>query len=719
MENKIYEKIDELMSSRNFKSFLRFGEIYRLEILVSLYFLQIIFLMSGKFLLLPFIILAANIFYNLFFANISKRKTYPAINILTSFYLFVLNILFFFLNKLPNNESFTSLKGILFLFTTILFILSLNSNTIKKIIENINFLNLDIKLGITKEGKYEIEDDGDIVLGFEIDTVNYKESVQRAKAEGRTPELSELKFVKNAKGEKRPIVFKNNDRYVHSLILGPTGSGKTSQIILPMINQDMDNRGCSITVLEPKGDLAEKVWAMAQLKGRNVLYFNPTYPDCPYFNPMAGEERTVMENIVTTFTMLAPTENQFFKTQNEVALRNSIKVCKRLLGDEATLLDLLKILQNPQNKGKEMIQTFSKLPRYSEEVSSENDDLYAWFMDNYYAPKSKTAEFVEGIKGELIKITSNEYLRRVLNPPKGLNQVDFVKHLNSYDVIAMSTAQGELGSLNMYLGYFLILQFQSAVFSRPGDEKSRIPDFLYIDEFQEFANDGFDKMLTQGRSYRVSSNLATQAVALIGKNSGNKAQSFIDTVLTNARTQIVFPGANNDDAKYFSDRSGEKITYEEQVGVTSERFNPLKGLKSLQYDKEQRRKTEKLENKFSISDIIYQPFEVVFISQVLKNTVNVPKMARISWLEKSLNDKIDELATNYRQDQLRKREKMHEEIEKIKEDFSLNSKKGSSQDALKLLKDSRDFEPDAEAKTTAEIARGIYMKDEPDEIDDY
>ena len=35
----------------------------------------------------------------------------------------------------------------------------------------------------------------------------------------------------------------------------PTGSGKTSQSIIPMINRDMTNPDIGITVLEPKGKL--------------------------------------------------------------------------------------------------------------------------------------------------------------------------------------------------------------------------------------------------------------------------------------------------------------------------------------------------------------------------------------------------------------------------------------------------------------------------------
>lgn len=52
---------------------------------------------------------------------------------------------------------------------------------------------------------------------------------------------------------KKPVRLPLKDRYLHMLILGPTGSGKTSQTIIPMIHRDMQNPDLGITVIEPKG----------------------------------------------------------------------------------------------------------------------------------------------------------------------------------------------------------------------------------------------------------------------------------------------------------------------------------------------------------------------------------------------------------------------------------------------------------------------------------
>lgn len=110
----------------------------------------------------------------------------------------------------------------------------------------------------------------------------------------------------------KKVFIPYKDRFLHMLVLGPTGSGKTSQTIIPMLNQDMQNLDAGITVLEPKGDLAEKVFAMAQHYGRKAVYFNPILEACPTFNPLFGKEEDVIENMVTTFKMLNPDSPQFW-----------------------------------------------------------------------------------------------------------------------------------------------------------------------------------------------------------------------------------------------------------------------------------------------------------------------------------------------------------------------------------------------------------------------
>lgn len=444
------------------------------------------------------------------------------------------------------------------------------------------------------------------------------------------------------KETKQDVIIPRKDRFLHMLILGPTGSGKTSQTILPMLNQDMQNPDAGITVIEPKGDLAEKAYAMAQYYGRKALYFNPILESCPTFNPLYGKEEDVIENIVTTFKMLNPDSAQYFQDMNEQLLRNALKVLKRMKGNNATLIDLSRLISNTMGSGTKLIIEFQKdIYAPTEALKSENQDIANYFLIDYFPAKSKTYENTSGVRSQVAKIVSNKFLRRVLNP-EGKSDVDFDHHLETGTVICISTAQGKLRDLGRFLGYFLILNFQSSTFKRPGNENTRRDHFLYIDEFQSYSNPGFSDMLTQGRSYRVASHLATQNRALIGMGSGKDGEDFIELVSTNARNIILFPGGNYNDAKYYSEQFGEveKVTIGESSSKTA--ASPLVVGKS-QPAKDTFQIKEEMEARMSPTDIILRPFGEITYSIVQKNTLQLANIGIISYIHTDLNKILDQM----------------------------------------------------------------------------
>lgn len=459
-------------------------------------------------------------------------------------------------------------------------------------------------------------------------------------------------------GAKDPRVFiPYKDRFLHMLILGPTGCGKTSQIIIPMINQDIHNRDVGVTVVEPKGDLARKVAMMAKEMGRDYLYFDPSVSNCPFFNPLVGDESDVIENAVTTFLMLDPDSPQFFKDLSEQLVRNSLKVLKRLDkaegidGKYSTFIWMSRVLQNNGGQGRELVQKFARIPSPTQDEAKENADIASWFLNEYYMERSKVYENSSGIRSQVSKVIANPYLRRILNPDveRGeFNQIDFDKHLAEGGVICISTAQGMMRKLGTFLGYFLILQLQSAVFRRPGNENNRRANFLYIDEFQTYATPGFSDMLTQGRSYRVASHLATQARAQMAMGGGRDGKNFVELVSANARNVVVFPGISPDDAAYYSRQFGEKTEIQEDHTYSHKNFNLITGgLDRLGHPSESVRVTEKTSAIFSSTDIGYRKFGEIVYSIIQNNSVQIPQAGLVSYIDKDYNDKLDQMIEDY------------------------------------------------------------------------
>lgn len=485
------------------------------------------------------------------------------------------------------------------------------------------------------------------------------------------PQRCDVEICKD-KETGKTIILKEKDRMLHFLCLGPTGSGKSSMIMLKMIYQDIDKL-CGIILMEPKGDLAEKFYAIGIAKHKNVMYFCPTDYDCPYFNPLDGDETRVTEQIVTTFLMLTPDSKQFFKDMTENLLRHAVRVLKRLelayMDEEtgissrpATLIRLNDLIQN-KVKGREIVNEFKEVPYLTEDEKAQNIETADWFIVDYFADRSETWKHTSGVRNQVSKLIQNKYLRRVLNPENGKSDINFDEILEKGLRLSISTAEDELQELGSFLGYFLILSIQSAVFRRPGFEWTRKPCFLYIDECQTYLNSGYSNMLTKGRSFRCGSVLATQARQNIVDKAGREIGGVVDT---NCRSVVLFPGIASADAKYYQDEFGTQEVMEERTSETRQKFEIGHGLKEMNYPTEAKSYSKVTKPNFSVTDLIYKPFQECTFKRMEDSTVKFAINGVISFLPKEINDELNDIVINHKKMQMRKLEEQDAQVRKLR-----------------------------------------------------
>lgn len=476
------------------------------------------------------------------------------------------------------------------------------------------------------------------------------------------------------------VVWKGDDRFTHLQCIGPTGCGKSSMILLKLIEQDIRNRlrnQLGVTVIEPKGDLAEQVYALGKIYNQDVLYFNPTHPDCPYFNVLDGKEDEVVETLTTVFEMLTPDSSTYFKGVANNLMRKSLMVLKRIeevytnpatgiSSRPATLIGLSELIHNTNGQGRKLVNELVKLPTLTQEEKKQNEDTRDWFLNEYFSDRSKVYENADGIRTQVSKLIQNKYLRKVLNPPDGKSQIDFDTHLERGGIIAITTAQGALRELGSYLGYFLIFSLQSAIFRRKGNENTRIPNFLYIDEAQKYTNSGFSDILTQGRSFRVSTLLATQARKEFVMTSGREGEAFLEVVNTNCRNIVTFPGISVEDAKFFRDTFGEVEKVKERTSESSTKF-------SFGFSGTNRPPTEsiskevKLEAEFSMSDLTYKQFSEITYRLIDNKTVQRAKNGVCSFIDREMKTNIDLIVERYNNEQEEKLRIADEKTTRAKE----------------------------------------------------
>ena len=353
----------------------------------------------------------------------------------------------------------------------------------------------------------------------------------------------------------KPVVHRWLDRCLHTMVVGPTGAGKTSRVLKPMIYQDImrikNGTKMSVILLEPKGDFAQDVSQICKEQGVPYYYINPESPETLKFNPLEGDEDTVAETTRTVLRNMFGRQEAFFAQAQETHAKMTVKLMKSIRQDDLNLLDLVRVLSD-------LGELKRCVSEYKNSIKSE-DDLSRYFEHEALGKGGdKLQQFALGLRLQLGDITSNKLLQKIFI---GKSDINLDNLLEQGGVFVVSTAMGPLGRLGDMFGAFVILHICGAVFRRPGNEFTRIPSAFYIDEFARYLNKDIERLLAIGRSYRCACIMAFQSVNQLNTD---ETRGFKDMILDIPRNLIVFGGIKAFDAKYFSEEFGEVEVEEAQ-----------------------------------------------------------------------------------------------------------------------------------------------------------
>lgn len=332
------------------------------------------------------------------------------------------------------------------------------------------------------------------------------------------------------------IKLKEKDRLFNTLVLGPTGSGKGSISLKPMILRDILEGDCQVIVFEPVGDLADNIVDIAKKKNKEVVCLSP-YKCGVSVNPLIGNEYTVIRELVNVFNTIYADSTPYFKDKCIQLLINSISVAKRVFGDKATFTELDMIIENTENNGKDIL-----LKLIENNFTTENLKLASWFAE-YYENNVKSNDFIEAKR--FIKFyTEDKYISNVMNNIKNKNSININTLMEKEEHIIVG---GHLGILrkDKGLSYSLLLLEKIITYLYNRKDKSK-PVYLYINEFSTYINEQLVNFLLTNRCLNVGVIIGLQARCQINKEYQN-------TVLSNVRNLIIHPGLNSNDANYYSE----------------------------------------------------------------------------------------------------------------------------------------------------------------------
>ena len=145
-------------------------------------------------------------------------------------------------------------------------------------------------------------------------------------------------------------------------------------------------------------------------------------------------------------------------------------------------------------------------------------------------------EATPAIQNKLGQFTSNPLIRNIIGQPH--SSFDLRKMMDERKILIVNLSKGQLGEGNAnLLGGMIITKIYLAAMSRADlteGELKKLPNFyMYVDEFQSFANESFADILSEARKYKLALVVAHQYIKQMD-------EKVADAVFGNVGTQIMF-----------------------------------------------------------------------------------------------------------------------------------------------------------------------------------
>jgi hypothetical protein len=327
-----------------------------------------------------------------------------------------------------------------------------------------------------------------------------------------------------------PIGLTESERERHLYIIGGTGNGKTTMLFYSIL-QDI-KAGNGVAVLDPHGDLAEHILRyIPEDRIKDVIYMNPddlAHPigvnllELP--EGLTGDDLLREKDLITeaTISVLRKifSEDDSGGHRIEYVLRNSIQTALTL--ENPTLFTIFELLNNAKFRRK-VVKTLT-------------DKNLKDFWDNELgkAGEFQRVKMAAGITAKIGRFLFSASAKRVLEQPK--STIDFEDILSSKKILICNFSKGMLGEdTSTLFGTTILAKLQTAALRRARiGEQNRVPFYLYVDEFQNFATTSFVQMLSEARKYKLFLTMAEQST------SQQDQQRLVDIILANVGTIVCF-----------------------------------------------------------------------------------------------------------------------------------------------------------------------------------
>ncbi|CAM4364746.1 DUF87 domain-containing protein [Nocardia ninae] len=323
-----------------------------------------------------------------------------------------------------------------------------------------------------------------------------------------------------------PIGISAADALMHQVILGPTGSGKSTTVL---VQCEADARaGYPLLVIDPKKQLIDDIVARCIPADRigDVVIIDPADPFAPGFNPLDVGDRdpdVVVDGLLAVFKAVF-SEGWGPRTE-DIFLAGLLTLARagHRRGAPFTLLDLPPLLADDRFRR-------SVIGQVSDDPVLEG----FWATYNELTPNAQAA-MIAAPMNKLRRYLLRPSVARMLGQPRPRFRLRDIFRDNKIVLLALN--DGLIGPITAALiGSLVVNEAWMATLERAGENQPMLrPGFVVVDECQKFVNlpTSFGDALSQSRSYGVGWVLSHQS-------RKQMPADLLESIDSNARNKVIY-----------------------------------------------------------------------------------------------------------------------------------------------------------------------------------
>lgn len=325
-------------------------------------------------------------------------------------------------------------------------------------------------------------------------------------------------------------------------------------------------------------------------------------------------------------------------------------------GSLPTLEDMLKLLSNF-----DLVEKMCKIFETDEKLAEKYTVTISYLKRNFYKDainRTETENNVSYLVTQLDNLLRLPGVKSIIC--NRTNNINFDNMLSQSQVTFVCTRRGDLGEKShRVFGLFFLLSMQNAVLRRPGNETTRVPYFLYIDEFPEFICRSTDSMFTMFRKYKVGNIVAIQSISQLETNASKI--NYRNTILSNCANKIYTGNCPPNELEWWSKEFGKRRKWSMGRNMDMDKLEYSSNASGVKWD---------WEDYFAIGKL--QTLKLKHCAFSIKDDAGTPNVGQgvLNFLDSKYNEEQDVKTYNFSKFTKTNLDDSHDDDKKKKRKFN-------------------------------------------------